>query len=97
MLIRNFSKCFMFRIIRRPFIIFATEQTRIPNQNENICIDKLLRSEILLSEENKQRAMQCMKKTPHIGLKLGQTTREKSFAAVLICLCKDERVNMKIK
>ncbi|XP_018782551.1 PREDICTED: nucleoside diphosphate-linked moiety X motif 8 isoform X1 [Bactrocera latifrons] len=90
MLVRHFSRCFMFRIIRRPFIIFATERTRIPNHNDNICVDKFLRSEILLSEENKQRAMQCMKKTPQIGLKMGQTTKERSFAAVLICLCKDE-------
>lgn len=92
MLIRNCSKYYMFQITRRSFIAFAATRTRIASHNnENIHVDKFLRSEILLSEENKQRAMQCMKKTPQIGMKLGQSTREKSFAAVLICLCTDEK------
>lgn len=86
----------MFQIIRRPFITFAAKRTRIPNHDENLCVDKFLRSENLLSEENKQRAMQCMKKTLKIELKLRQTTREKSFAAVLICLCTDERGEISI-
>ncbi|XP_004527131.1 nucleoside diphosphate-linked moiety X motif 8 [Ceratitis capitata] len=92
MLIANISCGLSFIMLRRQLTLLAGRCTRISSQQgDHSNDDNFLRSEILLSRENQQRSMECMKKPSPIGMKLRQTLSEKSFAAVLICLCLNER------
>ncbi|XP_054727095.1 mitochondrial coenzyme A diphosphatase NUDT8 isoform X1 [Anastrepha obliqua] len=87
-----------FQFIRRRLILYTAKRAGVCNHNdeESCDIDKYLETGFLLSEKNKLRAMQCMRTPPPIGLRLGKTTNETSFAAVLICLCTDERDEVSI-
>ncbi|XP_036341489.1 nucleoside diphosphate-linked moiety X motif 8-like isoform X2 [Rhagoletis pomonella] len=92
------GKCFPFQIIQRSITLLTANHIRVHNHNneEGKNVDELLRPDILLSEENKLRSIQCMEKSTPVGLRSSKTTREKTFAAVLICLCTNERKEISI-
>ncbi|XP_017481505.1 PREDICTED: nucleoside diphosphate-linked moiety X motif 8-like isoform X1 [Rhagoletis zephyria] len=87
-----------FQIIQRNITLFTANHIRVHNHNneEGKNVDELLRPDILLSEENKLRSIQCMENSTPVGLRSSKTTREKTFAAVLICLCTNERKEISI-
>ncbi|XP_067642328.1 mitochondrial coenzyme A diphosphatase NUDT8 isoform X2 [Eurosta solidaginis] len=97
MLIKQVLQCNLLQNIKRDLTMLTTKFTRDRRSynEDNLKVDEVLVPEVLLSEGNKQRAMQCMQKIPNFGSKLTRESSQKA-AAVLICLCTDEKNEISI-
>ncbi|KAM7348353.1 mitochondrial coenzyme A diphosphatase NUDT8 isoform 3-T4 [Cochliomyia hominivorax] len=62
----------------------------VSSVNSNSETDYEIDETLLLTEENRQRCLEKMCRSPPVGLKLRGAKNETKFASVLIALCTDE-------